>query len=136
MQMVQSSPIIGVGLNNYLTVAYQYEPYGVKFPGFPAHNFYLLTWAETGTLGLLATLAGILALLGCATRLAQARDPFFASLGVGLAASYVCFMVEETVAYTLRHSQGHIIFALLAGVTIAAWRLAYDARAPGREPNP
>ncbi len=53
IKMFQSSPLLGVGLNNFLVRL----PEFYKFPGpvyflQPAHNIYLLTMAETGLLGL------------------------------------------------------------------------------------
>jgi hypothetical protein len=64
------------------------------------------------------------ALLWYAIRLARVADPSLALLGTGLAVSYVFFSVEEILAYSLRHTQGTILFWLLAGLTIAGWRMA------------
>ncbi len=133
MHIIRDAPVFGIGLNNHETVMDRYTPHGVEFPGFPAHNLYLLTWSETGALGLLALLIAFWVLFRYATRLARVRDPMFAALGTALAATYVFFLIEETMAYSLRHTHATLLFWLLAGLTVAASRIAASV-SPGDAP--
>ncbi len=54
MEMFKSSPIFGVGLNNFLVNLPRYQKYPAGFLSIqPAHNIYLLILAETGLVGFL-----------------------------------------------------------------------------------
>jgi O-antigen ligase len=56
-RMIADHPILGVGLNNFAVVMPQYA--NLEFAGYwlyVVHNKYLITWGETGLLGLLTFL--------------------------------------------------------------------------------
>jgi len=101
--IIRANPILGVGLNNYQVVMERYEPYGVSFPGFPVHNLYLLTWGETGIVGLIGLLATFFVLIRTSVRLAGASDRLLASIGGGVAAVVGLVMLESLAGYTYRH---------------------------------
>jgi hypothetical protein len=136
LNVIRDVPMFGVGLNNYEIVMDRYAPNGVRFPDFPVHNLFLLVWAETGVVGLLALLAVFGLLLARAGQLTLARDPFLRALGAGLAAIWLFFGIEEMSSFTLRHAAPGTIFWILAGLTIAGWRMSRSeapttAQAPG-----
>jgi O-antigen ligase len=124
LTVIRDFPVAGAGLNNYELVMDRYAPNGVMFPGFPVHNLYLLVFAETGVIGLAGLMAVFLMLLGVSSRLAAVRNPVLGAAGAGLAATWVFFAVEELSSFSLRHAAPSLAFWLLAGLTIAGWRLA------------
>ena len=82
--LISSNPLFGTGFNTY---AYMHRV------GFyeDTHNYYLKALVETGLVGLTILLWFLLKTFGTAYRLSRhARDPFLASLGLGLAAWLVC----------------------------------------------
>jgi O-antigen ligase len=53
--LIRENPVLGVGVNNFINVAPHYDETGshiTKMFQEPVHNIYLLTWAETGLVGL------------------------------------------------------------------------------------
>ena len=53
--MITENPLNGIGLNNYTIRIQEYEPASVIHSfSYIVHNKYLLTWSETGFLGLIA----------------------------------------------------------------------------------
>jgi putative inorganic carbon (hco3(-)) transporter len=56
-RMIQDHPLLGVGLNKYVPAAQSYDDTASRISTrfkMPVHNVYLLAWAETGAVGLLA----------------------------------------------------------------------------------
>jgi O-antigen ligase len=132
LDMIRAQPFIGVGLNNFMAVFDDYSPYGVLYPGFPVHNVFLLVFAETGIVGLLALVALFAALLWHAGRLALSPDRFLSALGVGLAGVVVFFAIEEQLSYSLRADLPASLFWILAGLALAGTGLALREREVGR----
>lgn len=128
LTMAASSPIIGIGINNFQYVFSQFDPYGVILAGRPVHNLFLLVLAETGGLGLLGLLAFGAALLTMAVRLGRSEDRLLGGLGAGMAAAYVFFAVEEVLTFSLRHDMPLALFWLLSGLLVAGCRMAAAQR--------
>lgn len=58
MDSFQSQPMVGVGVNNFITQVANYGPlYGIGIWREPVHNLFLLVTVETGVFGLIAWLA-------------------------------------------------------------------------------
>ena len=127
LNMFQSSPIVGIGLNNFQAVFGHFDQFGLVLAGYPVHNLYLLVLAETGLLGLLALLVVGAVLFRVTIRVSRAADPLLAAVGIGIAASFVFFAVEEVPTFSLREEMPLALFWLLAGLAMAASRLV-----PGR----
>jgi O-antigen ligase len=124
LDVIADAPLIGVGLNNYEQVLPRYDTYGVGMEGFPPHNLYLLVFADTGFIGLLGMLATFLALVVVALRLARAVDPQLAAIGVAALAMYAFYALEEMTSFSLRHDVPLLAFWILAGLAVAALRIA------------
>lgn len=72
--MIEDHPLTGVGLNTYSVQMEDYTPGEFAYDFlYQVHNQFMLVWAETGTLGLLAFVA--LFLLGLKNALAASRAP-------------------------------------------------------------
>lgn len=123
LSMMGSSPIIGVGLNNFMAVFDQFDLYGVIYPGFPAHNLYLLVFAETGVLGFIGLVVVLWSFWAVAVRVAVARDRFIGAVGAGIAAGFVFFFIEEMLSYSLRGDIPSAAYWALAGLAVACARL-------------
>lgn len=63
----------GVGIGNFTTWLQRYDPALPRFMQQPAHNLYLLVYAETGILGLLALLAWLVSVARDAWRAHRAQ---------------------------------------------------------------
>jgi hypothetical protein len=124
VNMINSSPIVGIGLNQSEEVLSSFEPYGVQYPGYPAHNLYLLVTSETGIFGLLGLLATLGALFVPAIRLMRLDDIFLSAVGAGITAMFVAVCVQELLVFSMRFDVTRTVFWLLAGVCVACWQMA------------
>ncbi len=96
--MALDHPILGVGGGGWDPRYFQYQRY--SYYTTEVHNGYAETWAETGTLGLLALLSFFGASLLGAWRLAKARqdtEPETAPLVAGLGAGTVVLVVHSAL---------------------------------------
>jgi O-antigen ligase len=125
LDIFRDSPIIGVGLNNFVQVLHRYDTYGMIMGGFPVHNLYLLVLADTGIVGFLGMCATFFALAAAAARLARISDRPLAAVGVGALGMYGLYAVEELSNFTLRHESSLLGFWILAGLVVAALRIAH-----------
>jgi O-antigen ligase len=124
LNVIADAPLIGVGLNNYEQVLPAYDRYGLGLAGFPPHNLYLLVLADTGAVGLIGLLATMLALIFVALRLTRAADAQLAAIGVAALAMYAFYALEELTSFSLRHDVPLLGFWILAGLAVAALRIA------------
>jgi O-antigen ligase len=93
MQLFNSSPVIGTGFNTY---AYMHRVRGGLGAYEDTHNYFLKVAVETGIVGLALFLALVWITFRAGFGLyRQSEDPFFASLGLGLAGWVVCAMVAN-----------------------------------------
>jgi O-antigen ligase len=133
LDIAADAPLIGIGLNNYERVLPRYDVYGMGLPGAPPHNLYLLVLADTGAVGLLGMIGTFVALVLAALRLAWVADPMLAAVGVGALAMYGFYALEEMTTFTLRHDVPLLGFWILAGLVLAALRIA-EREASGPAP--
>lgn len=124
MRMIAEHPL-GVGFAQFQQMIPQYAP--TRVYAMDAHNYYILTWAEFGFVGL----AILLALLGCmlvnAWLLAKrATDPFLRALGLGMCASLIAALFVNFFGTRLMDIQVSTYLWVLSAVAAAA-------RAPMRE---
>lgn len=116
--MFQAEPLLGVGVGNYNARFREFQIH----PGFPnsaghAHNYYIHTAAETGTLGLAAYLWLIGTALAVALRAARTtQDALSRAVGLGAVGVTVALMVHNVVEN---------LHVLSLGIQLAAiWALA------------
>jgi hypothetical protein len=124
VNMINSSPIVGIGLNQSEEVLETFEPYGVQYPGYPAHNLYLLVASETGIVGLLGWIAMMVTLFVPGVLLMRLQDRFLAGVGAGITAMLVAVCFQELLVFSLRFDVTRTVFWLLVGLSVACWRLA------------
>ena len=123
-RMIDSHPLIGVGLNNFQDAMGPYEESGVIFVQNPVQSLYLLYFAETGIIGMAGFLFVGIAMYNVAVRLARSRDRLFGGLGLGVATAMAFLMVEELLTFSLREDVPLAVYWILAGLAVACYRMA------------
>jgi len=121
LAIIQDHPLSGVGLNNYTFFMPQYDRASFEAWRGPAvvHNVFLLIFAETGLIGLVAFLWFLASLLIQAWRLvSRALNDTLWMTGVGILSAYIVLTLHNMVDYGLLASlQLFTQFWLLAGIT-------------------
>ncbi len=94
-EVIKDNMLLGVGVNNFSMVMREYL--SVDLAGewlYTVHNKYLLVWAETGLLGLLAFLAFLFATLRRGWRCWKSQDPLLSPVALGITAAITGHMVH------------------------------------------
>lgn len=115
MDLFEQSPVVGMGFNTYqyLHRIRAYED---------THNFYLKNLVEMGILGLLLFLAMVFRMARTGFRLFRhAKDPFFASLGLGLAGWIASALVANFFGDRWTYMQVGGYMWVIAGFVARAW---------------
>ncbi len=114
----------GVGLNNYLHVAPQYDDSGITtfFP-FPVHNIFLLNFAELGILGGACFIGLLVAIVKLAFKASKGVEcelevALLKAMGVGLA----CSWLQGLVGWGHRSSFVHLPYLAIVAGTIVGYR--------------
>ncbi len=137
MRMLDSSPLIGTGLNNYTQIMNNFAPFPLLFPGYPAHNLYLLQLAETGFVGLFGMLFVAMALAKVGYDLLKSYHWLARTFGAALLCILLFNFGEEMLSYSLREEVPLAVFWLIAGLALAARRIVRDeTRAARRAGSP
>ena len=115
--MIRANPLLGLGFDTY---AYTSHVHDYK----DSHNYFVKVLAETGFVGLLL----FLLLLGRNFQMGyrlfrRAKDPFLASLGLGLAAWTVCSLVANCFGDRWTFLQVNGYMWVLGGLVSRAWML-------------
>lgn len=117
LQVFDSNAALGTGFNTY---AYMHRV-GVYED---THNFFLKVLVETGILGLVLFLWLVIRMFWAGFRLSwRAKDPFLASLGLGLAAWIVCAVVANFFGDRWTYLQVGGYMWVIAGLVARAWTI-------------
>jgi putative inorganic carbon (HCO3(-)) transporter len=122
--MIESHPVAGVGANNFATAMTPYarRAFGGEFL-YTVHNKYLLVWAETGIVGLIAFLWFLTATLREGARCWQLRDAAMSPQALGCTAAVAGMMVQLNFD-PFRTGAEHDLIWLFAGLVVAMGRAA------------
>lgn len=128
-EMIKDEPIIGIGLGNYKRDFLYYKaqfidtergaPYADYFihKANQAHNEYVQVWAETGTLGLLATAAVVLLLFRTKIRDAiKAKSEQDRLVLWGLLSGVVALFAHATVSFPLHLPASSLALVVILGL--------------------
>jgi O-antigen ligase len=124
-RIISANPILGVGSNNFSVVMNDYLSGEFRSRNaflFVVHNKYLLIWAETGILGLLAFLAFLLGTLRKGWQCWKVQDRLLSPLALGLAAGICGYMVHMGVDH-FRNRAAQQLLWLIAGLLVAMHRI-------------
>jgi putative inorganic carbon (HCO3(-)) transporter len=135
IDMIGDNLLLGVGANNFATVLDQYLSIDFSTAWISTvHNRYLLVWAETGIIGLIALLTFLVSTLRRGVTLARTPDTVYALASIGLLAGVAAAMVHMLVE--LYHSRPLVqMLWLLAGLLIAIEASSARERAWLRRPQ-
>ena len=134
LEMVHSSPIWGTGFNTYAYMHRERRTDGVEGYYEDTHNYYLKVLVETGFFGLLIFLFLLIWTFGYGFALFhRAKEPFAASLGLGLAAWVVCAVVANLFGDRWTYLQINGYMWILGGLVAQAWAVEKSNRAKTAE---
>ncbi len=111
LAMIRDHPLLGVGKGNYVGLAQLYNRWAL---GFPVHNIYLLTWAETGILGLSALAALIYGAFRAPARLLKSDRATDVAFGVAAVAAFAGVAVRMFISMSFIHPLVILTFGALA----------------------
>ena len=121
LDIVNDHPITGVGLNNHLVVAPDYNP-ETYLLAMPTHNYYILIATEIGIPGLVFYLGFIAITYMIALRAARSEDLYIAALSMGIIGVFTAISVHTLVDW-LASNTNQTLFWLHAGLAAALHRL-------------
>jgi O-antigen ligase len=127
LMVIEANPVLGVGANNYATWAEQHiipdlDDHDIR----TVHNKYLLVWAETGIVGLVAFLGFLLATIRWGWQASRVRDRFLSLLALGITMAIVGQTIH--MFFDIFHSRPQVqILWLIAGLIIAIRNIGMGA---------
>jgi O-antigen ligase len=137
VQMIKTHPLIGIGLN---TATSQVKAYAAQVGAtgwvFIVHNQFLLIWAETGLLGILAFISLFRIGLQAASRLKRCADPELRNAGLWLFWSLVTLIWALNMDNVSGAATYKLVFILLAVAVGAARLVPTSAGAGGATSEP
>ncbi len=114
--IIRDHPLLGVGRGNYLELARLYNPWALEYP---VHNVYLLSWAETGIVGLAALGALLVGAFRAAARTLWRSAGCDAAFGLAALAAFAGIAVRMFVSMSFVHPFVSLTFVALAGAAAA-----------------
>lgn len=122
MRIVQSNPLLGVGLNNYLFVAPKYglSLEDIRF-GRSVHNQYLLVLTENGLLGFGAFMLFIINSMSTIMKGINRfrNNSHLLWFPIGILGSFTAFLVVSIISNTLVQDQVIVVLAILLSASSA-----------------
>jgi O-antigen ligase len=119
LQVIEANPFLGVGANNYAVWYAQYPKQDLEGQRlFTAHNKYLLVWAETGIVGLIAFLGYLLSVIRRGWRGWQFRDRLLSPLALGFAAAVLGQMAH--MFFDIFHSRPQVQTLWIVAALVSA----------------
>jgi O-antigen ligase len=127
MQSFEANPLTGTGFDTY---AYSHHETSYR----DTHNFFVKALTETGIAGLAIFLWLLWKTYSTGYRLSRrARDPFLASLGLGLACWVVCSVVANFFGDRWHYLQVNGYMWVIAGLVARAWTIVESEDQAARE---
>jgi hypothetical protein len=127
LDMIRDHPLLGVGLNNHVVEAPNYDPDVYIFPT-PTHNQYLLTASEVGIPGLVFIFVFLYSTIVIALRNARSNLVFPAVVSLGIVGAFVAIGTHSVVDHLSYHTNLTLVW-LFAGLVPALGRIeAHEAK--------
>jgi O-antigen ligase len=120
IEMIKSHPILGVGLNNHILLKPEYDPRSYII-NLPTHNSFLIIASEVGIPGLIFFIGFLYLTVTAALKGARMRDPYVASVAVGIVAAVTAIGVHVQVDYIATNANFSLLW-LYAGLAAAISR--------------
>lgn len=123
--MIQQHPLLGVGSNNFTIVLLRYAQLDNAFIWLNVvHNKYLLVWAQSGTLGLVAFLGFLFTTLLRGWRAWLSQNPYVAPLALGIIAAIVGQMAHMMFDTFEARSLVQLLW-ILSSLIVVLYRFAH-----------
>lgn len=130
LNLIRTYPFFGVGLNNYLEVAPQFDTTPQRIISLwqvPVHNLYLYILGEIGLVGFLWVVLFWLTVLRALAPAWRAGDPYYWTVGGGLLAGLLAYFFHVQFDYGFWQHFTTLWFTL--GLAAATGRLAQQEAA-------
>ncbi|HEY1303110.1 MAG TPA: O-antigen ligase family protein [Vicinamibacterales bacterium] len=117
LEIIGDSPLLGIGVNNYVAALPRYE---ATFTGewlYTVHNKYLLVWAEAGLGGFVAFVWFLVSTVRRGREVWKRRDPMLSPLALGFTAAFVGQMGH--MAVDIYSSRSEVSFLWIVAALIA-----------------
>jgi O-antigen ligase len=103
LEIIKDHPLLGVGLNNYISAMHQYGQIDLRNNGPTlVHNVYLLITAETGLLGGAAfVLLLAFVLINCWRVFIKSKDDTISAISIGLFSGVIALAVHALSDYAI-----------------------------------
>jgi len=127
--MIESNPVLGIGVNTFVNVMAKYDQSGVtSYFAEPVHNAFLLIAAETGLVGLGLFLALIALVFRVGTQAVLSSDRFLSVSVIGLLAGLTAILVSNLGDVHLKTDVVFSLFWLVIGLILAIRRMGSLSR--------
>ena len=125
-KMVWSSPLSGIGLNNFQTVedSFIFRGTGTGLRFYTVHNVYMVVLSESGFIGFTGFLAFILGMLAVGWRGVRSRNVLYSGIAIGLFAGFCGLYVGEFLAFAIKEERSATILWMLWALLVAVSRLS------------
>jgi putative inorganic carbon (HCO3(-)) transporter len=127
IRLIERSPIMGAGLGAEAVKYYiaQNDLYSGTMYLVHLHNIFLEVWAETGLLGIVSFMAGVLYHFKIACKIAASKCPYALRMIVmACAASLVGIMVCGLADYIWHYPRVMLVFWFVFAITLSSLKLA------------
>ncbi|MCA9994269.1 MAG: O-antigen ligase family protein [Anaerolineales bacterium] len=118
-QMVQDSPLIGTGLNNFVLNVPHYLTANIINQGYPVHNIYFLIAAETGMFGFVGFVIVLFAIFRTGRQAVRQHGGVLAAMARGLLAGIVAVLTHGLLGWGWRLDVVNILFWFIVGYLIS-----------------
>jgi len=117
-RMIHDNPVLGVGANNFSIMIQRYATaeFGSEWL-YTVHNQYLLLWAETGIVGLVAFIWLLLAILHRGWQSWKSADRFLSPIALGFTAAILGHMAHMFVDFFIQRPQVQLLWLIAALIT-------------------
>lgn len=124
LEMIKANPILGVGINNYVTTMSKYDPIGLSYVYHqPVHNVIIQLTAEVGISGLLTFLWFILTLYVYGIKYMMKSNEFFKNQMIGLMTGITALFIHGLFNNATIATDPFILFWLFGGLILSITKM-------------
>ena len=136
-EMIRQKPWLGIGANNYMSLAPDYVPYDLHpiFGELIAHNLFYLIAAETGLLGLLAFVFLLWAVIADGFKAVRARVQPLSYIAIGVLGGIVALIAHSMFDWLFFYDPIHTLFWFQVGLLVAIRDIVSKEAGPSSAPT-
>jgi O-antigen ligase len=125
-EIIKQNPWLGVGTNNYMSVAHEYVPYDMHamFGELIAHNLFYLVTAETGLSGLLVFVFLLWSVISVGYKAAKAKVQPLSYIALGILGGIAALITHGLFDWLFFYDPIHTLFWFLTGFLVAILDIA------------